>query len=256
MRLQSLNRAQRVRKQALDGTSTPVDGDGEGDADVEAEVEGDREVDADHEAENHHDDHPHDQEMHDSASNDIDNDTIPRKRFRPYSDDSSTENSMGESSLPEHIPEAPVRVGEMELVFRPHPQEAEPDAVNTLRFIKTTSNATGRYYTSGICWWFEIDSGTCIKTGHCVTVWRGNGFSGNGLSFLFSVFEGKWEVCEQNIRFTKEQQQQHKYALILYPDQTVQIKPQSTVGLGVESISLNSSCFGAYYRHILILRKN
>ena len=146
MRLQSLNRAQRVRKQALDGTSTPVDGEGEGDADAEAEVEGDREVDADHETENHHDDdHPHDQEMHDSASNDIDNDAIPRKRFRPYSDDSSTENSMGESSLPEHIPETPVRVGEMELVFRPHPQEAEPDAVNTLRFIKTTSNATGRY---------------------------------------------------------------------------------------------------------------
>ena len=130
----------------MDGTSTPVDGEGEGDADAEAEVEGDREVDADHEAENHHDDdHPHDQEMHDSASNDIDNDAIPRKRFRPYSDDSSTENSLGESSLPEHIPETPVRVGEMELVFRPHPQEAEPDAVNTLRFIKTTSNATGRY---------------------------------------------------------------------------------------------------------------
>ncbi|MCK5920430.1 MAG: hypothetical protein KAG66_05785 [Methylococcales bacterium] len=140
-----------------------MDGEAEGDGadpDPDPEVEGDREVvDADHEAENHHhhhhrdDDHDrsHNQEMHDeSASNDLDNDSamLPRKRFRPYSDDSSTENSMGESILPEHVPETvAVRVGEMELVFRPHPQEAEPDAANTLRFIKTTSNATGRFGT-------------------------------------------------------------------------------------------------------------
>ncbi|KAK7112637.1 hypothetical protein V1264_012065 [Littorina saxatilis] len=151
LRLQSLNRAQRVRKH-MDGTRTPGEGDEDGgaDGDPDAEAEGDRDLrDDQHDGENHHDDHHRnnrhhldgDNDMHDeSASNDVD--SIPRKRFRPYSDDSSTENSMGEGSMTENIPDPPVRVGEIELVFRPHPQEAEANAGNTLRFIKTTSNAT------------------------------------------------------------------------------------------------------------------
>ncbi|PVD38548.1 hypothetical protein C0Q70_01164 [Pomacea canaliculata] len=118
LRLQSLNRAQRVRKHASDGTTTPIDGEGEVDG-VENE--------------NHHDD------LQDESAS---NDTTPRKRFRPYSDDSSTENSMGETSIPENAPEATPAVSEIELVFRPHPQEVDGDVPGQTRYIKTTANAT------------------------------------------------------------------------------------------------------------------
>jgi hypothetical protein len=124
-----------VRKHALDGTSTPGEGDGDAEPDGEAEeADGDRNND--------------DQSMHDdSASNDVD--TIPkRKRFRQihtqYSDDSSTENSMCENSLADCLPHAPVDY-DIELVFKPHPMDPDFEGRNVSRYIKTTGNATGVY---------------------------------------------------------------------------------------------------------------
>ncbi|KAL8566570.1 hypothetical protein ACOMHN_054792 [Nucella lapillus] len=146
LRLQSLNRAQRVRKPAseLDGTSTPLDGEADGDADGEAdtEMDGERDLEPDHDADTRdHIEDRHDNEMHDESAS---NDTLPRKRFRHYSeDDSSTENSLGECSMLENIPEVPhARVGDIELVFRPHPNQIDSENCNVQRFIKTTANAT------------------------------------------------------------------------------------------------------------------
>lgn len=71
------------------------------------------------------------------------NETTPRKRQKTYSDDSSGENSVGEgvSEPPLEPPEVPVR--DIELVFKPHPQEADGDGALQTRYIKTTANASG-----------------------------------------------------------------------------------------------------------------
>ena len=62
----------------------------------------------------------------------------PRKKQKPYSDDSSTENSLLEAEPPQ--PETPL--SEIELVFKPYPKDAN-DKTEESRYIKTTANATG-----------------------------------------------------------------------------------------------------------------
>ena len=70
------------------------------------------------------------------------NDNTPRKKQKPYSDDSSTENSMFDVP-PEPVPSHPDPPPDIELVFRPYPKEGAEDRVDEARFIKTTANATG-----------------------------------------------------------------------------------------------------------------
>ena len=70
------------------------------------------------------------------------NDNTPRKKTKPYSDDSSTENSMFEVP-PEPLPSHPEPPPDIELVFRPYPKEGAEDKNEEARFIKTTANATG-----------------------------------------------------------------------------------------------------------------
>ncbi|KAL4239781.1 E3 ubiquitin-protein ligase RING2 [Mactra antiquata] len=69
------------------------------------------------------------------------NDNTPRKKIRPFSDDSSTENSLldglPESSQPEPSPQ----LNEIELVFKPYPKEGV-ERSDDARYIKTTANAT------------------------------------------------------------------------------------------------------------------
>lgn len=135
LRLQALNRAQRVRKQASD----PTDIDPLG-------AKGD-----------------------DACSP---SDPPPRKRMRTTSDESAGENSMGEGTNDASVcsegstnnnNNLPVNtVNEIELVFKPHPTEevADPTICQT-RFIKTTANATGNVIGIALFWCFinksEID---------------------------------------------------------------------------------------------------
>ncbi|XP_033746293.1 E3 ubiquitin-protein ligase RING2-like [Pecten maximus] len=78
------------------------------------------------------------------------NDATPKKRPKPYSDDSSTENSVGEGGSELGHPIEPVErevpVSDIELVFRPLPIDSESQAANfdasQTRYIKTTANAS------------------------------------------------------------------------------------------------------------------
>jgi len=77
------------------------------------------------------------------------NDATPRKRPKTYSDDSSTENSVGEGGSEIGQPlEREVPVSDIELVFRPLPLDSHHNDVDSsqTRYIKTTANATGKYY--------------------------------------------------------------------------------------------------------------
>lgn len=124
LRLQALNRAQRVRKQNSDRRNDEESNDGN-----VSETQG-------------------------IADNDesMSNDAIHHKPVKQFSDDSSAENSTGEASMSEHhsrgSPETviPQLVNEIELIFKPHPQDAEHDAAAQTRYIKTTANATGKLY--------------------------------------------------------------------------------------------------------------
>ncbi|CAG5122298.1 unnamed protein product [Candidula unifasciata] len=120
LRLQALNRAQRVRKQ-------------------QSERRNDEESNDDNTS-----------EMPIMADNEesMTADTVAHKPAKHFSDDSSTENSTGEASMSEHqsrgSPEIviPQLVNEIELIFKPHPQNADHDPAGQTRYIKTTANAT------------------------------------------------------------------------------------------------------------------
>ena len=82
------------------------------------------------------------------------NENTPRKRNKPFSDDSSTETSLPEGG-PESLHQThpmlerdPVPVSDIELIFRPLPlhnqTNIDHDASQT-RYIKTTANATGEH---------------------------------------------------------------------------------------------------------------
>lgn len=142
LRQQAMNRAQRVRKHAsegdlsrqLDGASTPTCGT-------------------------------------------TSNETTPRKKVKTYSDESSCENSLSEPPLgiglgnlgidtaetgsigsvseqgqpsPDMIVPEP-SVSDIELVFKPHPQDVDGDMdiAEHTRYIKTTANATGMVMKTG-----------------------------------------------------------------------------------------------------------
>ena len=79
------------------------------------------------------------------------NETTPLKRPKAFSDDSSTENSVGGEVGLEQAPPPPVDlpqpVGDIELVFRPLPADVHaPLDDSQIRYIKTTANATGKKY--------------------------------------------------------------------------------------------------------------
>ena len=76
----------------------------------------------------------------------------PRKRPRAPSEESAGESNQslgdGSSVAGESVPDAnmctPEKVvNDVELVFKPHPQEEQSD-VNATRYVKTTANATGK----------------------------------------------------------------------------------------------------------------
>uniref|UniRef100_A0A0B7B5S8 RING-type E3 ubiquitin transferase n=1 Tax=Arion vulgaris TaxID=1028688 RepID=A0A0B7B5S8_9EUPU len=120
LRLQALNRAQRVRKQNSERRNDEESNDGN-----VSETQG----------------------MADNDEN-MSNDAIHHKPTKHFSDDSSAENSTGEASMSEHLsrespePIIPQLANEIELIFKPHPQDAEHEAMSQTRYIKTTANAT------------------------------------------------------------------------------------------------------------------
>lgn len=74
------------------------------------------------------------------------NENTPNKRKKGYSDDSSTEASLGDGGTEMgHHMDPPVPVSDIELVFRPlpHDSQQEVDVNSQTRYIKTTANATG-----------------------------------------------------------------------------------------------------------------
>ena len=107
----------------------------------------------------------------------------PRKRPKTYSDDSSAENSVGEGSSEQHqLQEA--TVSDIELVFKPHPQDGDVvvDHSNT-RYIKTTANATGISFIS-----FSVSS-FCLQhffSCECVSYCE-NSFSENMINKIPSL---------------------------------------------------------------------
>ena len=135
LKLQALNRAQRVRKQNAENTETggrKNDDDQNGDASSLPEVPG--------VADNM-----------DETSNQS-NDTSSNKPLaKHFSDDSSPENehSTSEACMSEQQsqespePTIPQLNNEIELIFRPHPHHTDTDSSSQTRFIKTTANATG-----------------------------------------------------------------------------------------------------------------
>lgn len=118
LRLQALNRAQRVRKQNSDRGN----------------------------AEESNDDNTSEMQVDDENAS---NDAVHHKPVKHFSDDSGAENSTGEASMSENqlhgSPEIviPQLVNEIELIFKPHPQNVTHDTAGQTRYIKTTANATG-----------------------------------------------------------------------------------------------------------------
>ena len=145
LRIQAMNRAQRVRKHGLptddgkrvgEGSTTSAEStprkrlrtqsDDSGQEGHETEVQGDAEPEVENEQE---DDagtsSPHETEI---DQGDLDGDS-----------NSATEGTS-------EIQEPTERVNEIELVFKPHPKDNVPDAAAQTRYIKTTANASGTYH--------------------------------------------------------------------------------------------------------------
>lgn len=58
--------------------------------------------------------------------------------------DENSNDASSEVTEPSSLPEAPSEpVNDIELVFKPHPRDAEGNIASQIRFIKTTANATG-----------------------------------------------------------------------------------------------------------------
>lgn len=122
LRLQALTRAQRVRKAPGENESTS--------------------------------DAPLDKlDNADGASSEAETTIVtPRKRPRATSEESAETSSLAEESIGSNdllVPEEPMvmsppPVAEIELVFKPHPDEVQSEADGTqMRYIKTTANASG-----------------------------------------------------------------------------------------------------------------
>ncbi|GAB1604931.1 E3 ubiquitin-protein ligase RING2-A-like [Argonauta hians] len=86
--------------------------------------------------------------------------TTPRKRQKTYSDDSSAENSVGEGSSEQHQLQE-TTVSDIELVFKPHPQDGDVvvDHSNT-RYIKTTANATVDHLSKYLAIRLSVENGS------------------------------------------------------------------------------------------------
>lgn len=79
------------------------------------------------------------------------NDNTPRKKIRPFSDDSSTENSLLDGLPESSQPEPPPQLNEIELVFKPYPKDGiSVEKSDEARYIKTTANATGEKCSNNI----------------------------------------------------------------------------------------------------------
>ena len=145
LRLQSLSRTQRVCKSILGSSNAPVDEDEDGD--IVADADGDDGVQT-----NRSENQQCDGGNESICNDDVEHNTLPcRTECQSVSDDSSTEISMEQPSLP--LPETNVDSGlaELDLVFRPHPQD--PDSQlghSSVRYIKTTANATGSSFFCSI----------------------------------------------------------------------------------------------------------
>lgn len=119
LRLQALNRAQRVRKQNAERRNDDESNDGNV---SESQCLGDDES--------------------------VPSEPSHMKPVKHFSDDSSAENSTGEASMSEQLsrgspePASSQLVNDIELIFKPHPQEADADPATQTRYIKTTANAT------------------------------------------------------------------------------------------------------------------
>ncbi|KAK6169184.1 hypothetical protein SNE40_020283 [Patella caerulea] len=148
LRLQAMNRAQRVRKQAPDASQN-------GDIDSEMVSEDNAtngstgNPNANGAATTNGIIEPSSANQNHISKNNIEaegstsNDTTPKKRAKLYSDDSSAgEGSVTSEPVPELPPET--TVGDIELVFKPYPEDnmEDDDDDSQTRYIKTTANAT------------------------------------------------------------------------------------------------------------------
>lgn len=151
LRLQALNRAQRVRKHNTDGGDPPVPGDRPADSanstpttpastpnnTLPSPITGPPPISTP------------------SSDSGQPPSVVPRKRVRTASEDSAGESnhSVGDSSsvAGESAPDTSTEkiVSDVELVFKPHPQEDHSDINAATRYVKTTANATGAWGTFG-----------------------------------------------------------------------------------------------------------
>ncbi|XP_014768709.1 E3 ubiquitin-protein ligase RING2 [Octopus bimaculoides] len=86
--------------------------------------------------------------------------TTPSKRLKTSSEESSAENSVGEGSTEQQqLQEA--TVSDIELVFKPHPQDGDVvvDHSNT-RYIKTTANATVDHLSKYLAIRLSVENGS------------------------------------------------------------------------------------------------
>ncbi|XP_059174465.1 E3 ubiquitin-protein ligase RING2-like [Physella acuta] len=139
LRLQALNRAQRVRKQNSERRQDEESNDGN-----VSESQGMAETDEN-----------------------MSNDAMHPKAIKHFSDDSSAENSTGEASMSEHHsrgspePVIPQLVNEIELIFKPHPQDCDLiDPASQTRYIKTTANATVDHLSKYLAIRLSLDNAT------------------------------------------------------------------------------------------------
>jgi len=152
LRLQALNRAQRVRKHNT-AENRKTDDDQQNDSEAGNMPELKTET-------------PDLDDNMDETSNHS-NDALTHKPLtmaKQFSDDSSAENST-EAGMSEHHlrsgspePAVPQLNNEIELIFRPHPQDSDVDPSSETRYIKTTANATVDHLSKYLAIRLSIDS--------------------------------------------------------------------------------------------------
>ena len=138
LRLQALNRAQRVKKQNNSDSNQRRNDE---DQPEEAPVSETPNLIDNDETSN--------QSANDALHHNKPTTNINSSNLKHFSDDSSDVMSTGEASMSEQLsrgspePSIPQLVNEIELIFRPHPQDYDSDSSSQTRYIKTTANATG-----------------------------------------------------------------------------------------------------------------
>ncbi|XP_005106874.1 E3 ubiquitin-protein ligase RING2 [Aplysia californica] len=145
LRLQALNRAQRVRKQNQNTEMGARRNDDDPNDDNLSESQGLADND----------------EMSNQSNDALQHKPIMKHQF---SDDSSAENSTGEASMSEQHsrgspePAIPQLINEIELIFKPHPQDCDGDPSSQTRYIKTTGNATVDHLSKYLAIRLSIDT--------------------------------------------------------------------------------------------------